>query len=261
MTQVEIARLSWKQAEEAFKKEPVILIPIGAVEAHGPHLPLGADTMVAHEVSVRAAEQSEALVVPPIWYGYAAYWRKYAGNISVRAELVKGLAEDIIHSLLPFGLQRFIFVNNHSSNEEVLEFAARELREKHGLHFAHFYPWRVMPQFAAEFYDDFAAASGHGAEPATSVMMHLYPDDVDMGLAVKDGLSQYHGLDMIGGNAARVGGVSVELYVDMDEINPSGVMSGDPFVASPERGRLLLERTAAILADFTTKFRNLPLSA
>lgn len=257
MRQLELAQLSWKQAEEAFRNRPVILIPIGAVEAHGPHLPLGADFLVAEEVAIRAAREAPALVVPTIAYGYAANWRKFAGNISVRPELVGGLVNDIIRSLLPWGLDRFIFVNNHSGNEPPLELVGRQLKEEHGLVVAHFYPWRVMSGFCAELYEDYARVSGHGAEPNTSVMMYLYPDDVDMSLAVKDRVGAFKGFEMTGSKSATFRGVPVDLYVDMDEINPSGVMGGDPLPATPERGKILIERTAAALADFVRAFRGM----
>jgi creatinine amidohydrolase len=257
MRQVQLSRLSWKQAEEAFKEKPVILIPVGAVEAHGPHLPLGADSQVAEEVAIRAAQQSPALVVPPLWYGYAAQWRKFPGNISTQPSVVQALVHDIVCSLLPFGLDRFVFVDNHFGNEEALELAARQFREERGLLIANFYPWVVMGRFGPDLYDDYPSVFGHGAEPNTSVMMYLYPEDVDMSLAVKGGLDNYKGYKMTGGKRIDFRGIPVDLYVDMDEITPSGVTAGDPFPATAERGKILLERTAAALAEFVTAFRDI----
>jgi creatinine amidohydrolase len=229
---------------------------MGAIEAHGPHLPLGSDSIVAEAVAVRAAEQSPALVAPMIWYGYAQFWRKFAGNISTRPELIEQNVEDIVNALLPFGLTKYIFVNNHSGNEGALETVARRFKEERGLVMAHFYPWRVMASFCHELYDSYARVSGHGSEPNTSVMLYLTPDDVDMSLAVPDEVAPYRGLKMSTSKNAQFEGVPVELFVDMDEIIPSGIMGGDPTVGTAERGKVLVDRTAAVLANFIRTFRD-----
>ncbi len=257
MKQVKLANLSWKQAEIAFQEKPVILIPVGSTEAHGPHLPLGADSMVAEETAIRAAAQAPALVVPTIWYGYAAMWRNFAGTISTSSNTVETLATDVIRALLPYGLRRFIFVNNHSANEAPLEVVARRFREEEGLVIAHYYPWRVMAHFYGQLFDNYAALAGHGAEPNTSVLMYLYPDDVDMSLAVADKVGKFGDFQMVNGRRVDFAGAPFELFVDMDEINPSGVTSGDPFPATAERGQLLMEKTAGALAEFIHAFRDM----
>lgn len=256
MRQVQLSRLSWKQAEQAFEEKPVILIPVGAIEAHGPHLPLGADALVAEEIAIRAAQQSRAIVAPTVSYGYSAHWCNFPGNVSTNPSVVQALTEDIIRSLLPFGLDRFVFVNNHGGNEGALEQLARQLRAEQGLLIANFYPWVVMGRFT-DLYDDYPSVFGHGAEPNTSVMMYLCPQDVDMSLAVKGGLDNFDGYKMTGGKRMDFDGIPIDLYVDMQEINPMGVTGGDPFVATAERGKVLVERTAAALAKFVNAFRDM----
>jgi len=255
MAQINLALLSWQQAEERFREQPAILIPVGSIEAHGPHLPLGADSLVAEAVAVRAAQRAPALVVPTISYGYAGMWRNFPGTLSTDPQNVRALAGDIIRALLPFGLRHFIFVNNHSGNEGPLELVARQFEAEQGIVIAHFYPWRIMAHLYARLFDDYAETGGHGAEPNASVLMYLFPDDVDMARAVADQVGSFNGFAMKGAGRMDFEGVPIEMYVDMSKINPSGVTSGHSFSATPERGQLLVERTVEALAGFIKAFR------
>ena len=257
MTQVKLALLSWQQAEERFKEKPVILIPVGSIEAHGPHLPVGADTLVAEAVATLAAEKAGALTVPAISYGYAGMWRNFPGTISTDPEIVRRLAADIINALLPFGLRHFIFVNNHSGNEGPLELVARQFEAEHGIVMAHFYPWRVMAQLYAQFFDDYAKTGGHGAEPNASVLMYLFPNEVDMTRTAAGSIRSFKDFKMTGPRRVDVDGVPIELYVDLKTINPSGVTSGHSNSATAERGQLLVEQSVQALAKFIESFRQM----
>lgn len=254
MNQVRLERLTWKQAQEALQKNPVVLIPVGAVEAHGAHLPLGADTMVAEAVAVRVAERSGALVVPPIWYGYSESWSGFPGSLSSQPDTVLALAEDIIRGLVPDGPRHFVFVNNHGGNEFPLEQVARKLQRELGILIAHYYPWRVMGKFCSELVDDYNAVKGHGAEPNNSVLAYLFPDSVDFSLASVEPPSDWQGLKLDSARSIESEGATVELYPDLIKVIPSGVTSGDPNAGSAERGEVLVEKTVSALASFLDTF-------
>src|SRR5262245_30340084 len=78
----------------------VIMLPLGSVEQHGNHLPVGADTMLSHAVCLAAAEDAgQAVVLPPPWFGFSAHHMRFAGTITLRVETLMALAEDIVGSL------------------------------------------------------------------------------------------------------------------------------------------------------------------
>lgn len=260
MPQVRLEHLSWRQAKIAFESQPVILIPVGAVEAHGPHLPLGADGMVAEAIALRAAQRSQALMVPTLWYGYSDGWRNFPGTISTRPETVQGLAEDLLYALSDFGLRHFIFVNNHGGNEFPLERTARKLQREIGILVAQFYPWQVLDRFLREHYQDYNKVRGHGAEPNTSVLLYLFPDDVDLSQATGAPGESWWGFPLVGPHTISVKGAHVEFYPDLDRVTPSGVTGGDPRAGSAELGRVVIEKAVEALVAFISAFREVTAS-
>jgi creatinine amidohydrolase len=232
-------------------------MPFGALEAHGPHLPLGADYLVAEEVALRASRAADAIVAPTMPYGYSSAFRGFAGNVSTRMEITQMLAEDVVTDLAAAGATHFIFVDNHAGNDPPLEAAARSLQERLGVAIAHFYPWKVMTTWGAELYgNDWKAAYGHGAEPNTSVLLYLMPDAVSMERAVAGGLSTYGGKRMASSRFVEIEGVQHQVYVPTRAINDSSVTAGDPRTRPDAQiGRAFVERCTESLVQLITWFR------
>ena len=100
----EFGKLTWPEARELFGKDPVALLPVGATEAHGPHLPLDTDVTIARAQARRAAEMIEergvpAFVMPPVSYTLAQFAFGFAGTITVRPTTLWNLVEDVVESL------------------------------------------------------------------------------------------------------------------------------------------------------------------
>lgn len=252
-------RLGYMTLREAEAQLPgaTVLVPFGAQEAHGPHLPLGADILVAEEVAVRAARQTQSLVAPAVPYGYAPSFRGFAGNVSTRPEITQLLAEDIIAELAASGATHFVLVDNHAGNDPPLEVAARRMQDRFGVAVAHFYPWKVMLTWGPELFGDrWTVVFGHGAEPNTSVMLYLTPENVRMADAAPGGLAPYGGKRMATSRFVEIDGVQSQLYLDVKEISTTSVTSGDPTLgADPEIGRVLVERCAAALVSLVAWHR------
>jgi creatinine amidohydrolase len=255
---VELGRLSWAEVAEEIPRRPVILLPIGTVEQHGPHLPVNADNMVAGYVALRAAEETGALVAPAINYGNSAVFRKFPGTIDVRPETLANLLRDVCRSFIDQGLRRIIFVDNHGGNEPVCEQVARELKAEHGVIIGNIYPWGLGYQLMRDTYDDVAAAYGHGAEPETSAMLAMFPDDVVAARRESGKLRPFVGWNPSAYSKVEVPGQPAPgtVYLDSDELAPNGV-TGDGSVATRERGEVWIERVVGFAVAFVRHYDQL----
>ncbi len=95
-----MSELTWTEIGEALKERPVGLIPVGAVEAHGPHLPVSADTVIATEMARRGAEKLKergipSLILPPVFFTVADFGASFAGTLSLPAETATALLRDV----------------------------------------------------------------------------------------------------------------------------------------------------------------------
>lgn len=151
----------------------------------------------------------------------------------------------------------FVFVDNHAGNDPALEVAARAVQTRSGVSVGHFYPWRVMTAWGPELFgNDWKAVFGHGAEPNTSVMLYLMPDNVDMRHAVAGSLAPLGGRPMTGSRYVEIDGVQSQVYIDLRRVNESSITGGDPRLRpDPELGRIFVDRCAEALAKFVEWFR------
>jgi creatinine amidohydrolase len=255
---VELGRMSFAEVAAVLPEKPIILLPIGTVEQHGPHLPNNADNMVASFVATRAAEQTNALVAPNINYGVSPYFLAFPGTISVRPDTLAQIVREVCQSLIEQGLSRIIFVNNHGGNEAALEQVARELKTQYGVLIGNIYPWGLGYQLMRDTYEDVAAAYGHGAEPETSAMMAMFPEDYVAELQESGVLQPAYGWTATGYNKVEVEGqpVPATLYLDSDELTTNGV-TGDGSVATRERGEIWIERVVGFAVAFINQYDRL----
>jgi creatinine amidohydrolase len=253
----ELGRMSWKEIERILPLNPVLLIPIGSVEQHGPHLPVNADGMVADFVARRAAEATAAYLAPAVTYGYSPLFRGFPGTISLRPETVTAVMRDICESLYEQGFRRFIFVNNHGGNQPSCEQVARDLKAEHGLIIGNIYPWNVGYAVMRDAYADPAAVYGHGGEPETSAMLAMFPGDVKVDLMagrdpIMTGPFKPRRDNLIDIPGQSVGGT---LFLDYTDLFPNGT-SGDPSGATAELGRLWIERVVSFVVAFVNHYDN-----
>jgi len=132
VTELEFGRLAYPEVERLLRdgRAPVLLLPLGAVEPHGPHAPLVTDLIISLGVCRRAAERLandadvRALVLPPLPYGVTRYAGGFAGAVSIGEATLRALVTDVRNSLVAQGFDRLVLVNNHFEPEQV-----RTLRE------------------------------------------------------------------------------------------------------------------------------------
>ena len=95
-----LSEMTWTEVDEAIKDRPVAIVPVGAVEAHGPHLPVSADTVIALEMAKRGARKLKehgvpVLILPPVYYTVAEFGADFPGTLSVSAETATALLRDV----------------------------------------------------------------------------------------------------------------------------------------------------------------------
>jgi len=232
--------MKWKDLQN--RREDVIIIPIGSNEPHAWHLPLGTDTFCALKVALDAAEKTNSIVTPPIWFGWSIQHMKFPGTVNIRPEILIELVVDIIKSLSQNGFNKFILINGHRiSNNPWLELAAAKARDEAKV--------KVVPidiaYIAREEYARLGFGPlGHADEAETSHMLYIYPDLVDMEKAFDKYMPQQR-LYNVDPRSTK----DTILYTPSDpEINYSrkditGGGSGNPKEASKEKGKELHEYT------------------
>ena len=209
-----LADLTWT----AMPARPVVLVPVGSIEQHGPHLPFDTDTTIAIAVAQAVAEQLDAatLVAPALAYGSSGEHQSFAGTSSIGAEALSLVTIELVRSMSTWA-GRIVFVNAHGGNTVALSKAVFQMIAE-----AHDVGWVPC---ASEDVDL------HAGFTETSLMLHLRPSSVDLDRVTTGDtrpLAEILPLLMTGGVAA---------------VSPNGVL-GDPVGASAVEGKRLLEHMA-----------------
>jgi creatinine amidohydrolase len=232
----------------ALPPDTVAVLPLGAIEQHGPHLPVSTDYVTASEAAeaaVRAvAEAGSAPVVllPALAYTKSDEHHWSPGTIWLSWDTLMRTLVDIGRSLSTSGITRLLFVNGHGGNSALGQVACREIRIKFGLRtfFAHL---SVPADQGGR-----ASATGelgmgvHGGHGETSLMLHLRPDLVQMEHArrrVPESLLDYEHIGF---------GKPVSFGWTSDDFGPDGYI-GDPTGATAEHGKALFDAAVGRLAE------------
>lgn len=228
------------EVEEKIRKLGAAILPIGAVEAHGPHLPLGTDNLLASRLADKLAERTDSFVLPTLPYGQVWSLRNFPGSINVSNEALIRLLADIGESIYHQGFRIFIMVNGHLGNAVALKEAARILYERvpELKVFYFFYPG--TKEITAEVREASAAHGSymHADEIETSYMLYLAGEYVDMSKAI-DGTPQ------------------IPIEADFtptpwEEMTASAVL-GDATLATREKGERIIERSLEVMADMVLR--------
>lgn len=249
--------LTWTEFAARRADEPVIVLPLGSQEEQGPHAPMG-DFVVAERIALAAAERAGAICAPVLPFGYAEFFRGIPGGIQLRADTFVRVLEDMIGAFLDHGVNRVVIVNGHSTNAGLIAQVAHKIRRERGIMVPNLNLWRLMPDTLwAELHGaDAQAARGHGADPLTSVTLHLTPDLIRHDLLEQPDRRTAFGLPT-GGQFGGVTykGAPVDLPLDVTDVAANGVGSGDPALASAAIGAAMTDWLIGHVADFLGYFR------
>jgi creatinine amidohydrolase len=169
-----LEELTYRQLEARRARRPVALWPVGAIEPHGPHAPLGTDTLISVGVCQRAAARLEDVVVlPPLPFGVTRYGAAFAGAIGISEATLRALVLDVAAAVLAQGFRRLVIVNNHFEPEQVA--TLRAAADEAGA----LYLDLVRRRNAQRLTDEFRRGSCHAGRYETSLVLADAPQLVD----------------------------------------------------------------------------------
>lgn len=181
----EVRLLNWVDYEERQRQTDLVLVPFGAIEVYGPHLPMGADGIATTALCERIAERIPALIAPLIPVGYSKSLAEFPGTLSVRPSSLIEYARDVAESFIGWGCRRVLWVNGHAGNVPYLNELSNQLEDEHGVRCAQIDWWRFIQPLVEDLAISDILPHGHASEFGTSIMLHLVPDHVKMDRAVR----------------------------------------------------------------------------
>jgi creatinine amidohydrolase len=247
--------MTWPEARVAAQHGRVMLLPVGAIEQHGPHLPIDVDNRIVTWLCDEAARRRADLLVsaPPIHYGFNVHNMGFPGTVSVEVRHFLGYVGDVVQSFVQQGHDRVVLVNGHGSNSMLCALIAREVvnRNEDAL-VAAIDHWALARELAPEVRESPRGGAAHACEYETSWYLHLNPDAVDMSAAVPDVLasrSRFVWVDTLAGDGP------VALIDDWSRVSNGSGVEGDPSTANAEKGSAFAEEEVSNLIAFAEDFR------
>jgi creatinine amidohydrolase len=237
---LEASTATWPEVEAHIRGGCVAVLPFGALEQHGPHLPLSTDTVMASGLAGRIAAAVNALLLPPVPYGETWNNARFPGTISLSFDTVRSLTVDICAGLVADGLPGLVVVNGDYGNQQPLRLAARDAAQRWE------FPVLVidypgLAEVAADICETPPSGPGfyHADELETSMVLALAPETVHMERAV----AEYPQFPTLYGATP----------ISLREVSASGVF-GDPRTSTAAKGDALLaaltERALALVEPF-----------
>jgi creatinine amidohydrolase len=144
-----------------------VILPVGTVEAHGPHLPLATDVLIPVNIAQKLADAVDSLIAPPINYGVTRSLLGYPGSLTVSSQTFKQYVKDILLSFAKHGFRKVIVINGHGGQMNELKEIAADVWSEAKLRTIMFHWWIALEQFTKDF---FKQQGGHGAIDETAMI-------------------------------------------------------------------------------------------
>ena len=249
--QHDVGLMSWTEYRDRLLDDPVVFLPIGAMEQHGPHLPMSCDAIFSKAIAMQVAKQLNGLVMPGLTYGYKSQARSgggqtFPGTTSLDGQTLINTIKDVIRELIRHCVGKITVINGHVENQwfatEGIELAIRESnRQNKTLHIVRCEYWDYTPQTVLDevFAGDFPGVDlEHAALLETSMMLALHPEYVRTERIPDDPLAEFPQHDHYPQDGRNVPKTGV--------LAPAGG-------ASREKGELLIDSTTQTIAKALRK--------
>lgn len=250
-----LSEMNYLDVENYLKKKDTIIIPIGSIENHGKHMPLGTDTLIPDEIASYINRKSNILIAPTINYGATDDLVGFPGTISIGTEGLIHLLRRICDQFYQYGFRHFMILNGHGGNSAAINTVGMHLYKK-GAYMAVLNWWLMAGQINPEW------AGGHGGGEETAGVMAVNPELVkkeylELGEGIQNDVSE----ELPSGAWTNVvyRNVNVVIPREIKDITDNGWLShsfknDSPTKATPEWGKQMLETVADYIIDFEKAF-------
>jgi creatinine amidohydrolase len=228
----------------------LLVVPVGSIEQHGQHLPVGTDTYLVEAIANGAARVSSEtipiLVTPPVWSGFSPHHMDFGGTITLESQNMMSTIENICSSALENGFDAVVLINGHGGNVSLIDSLVSTVGADHPNRQVLGTTYYTLAQsFIDDIRESDTGGMAHGGEFETSLMLHLHPDLVkdesEMEASYMDDPYEQAGQDLHDGGVLGV-------YRSFKEYSHTGAI-GDPLLASPEKGERIYELLLDELTD------------
>ncbi|MDP4088498.1 MAG: creatininase family protein [Bacillota bacterium] len=250
-----LADITWPKAEQYFKEKDTVMIPIGSIECHGRHMPVGTDMLIPDKIAELVEEKSDILIVPTIPFGACQSLAPFPGTIHIDSEVLYLYVRQIVDSLYRHGARKIIFLNGHGGNVSTLERIGLEYEEK-GVMTVLLNWWLMAWDMNPEW------KGGHGGGEETAAIMGIDPSLVDYSeiggpLKMKD---VNENIVATGWRSVKFKGVQVDILRSTRSITDNGWIGTDhPNTATEEWGKEMIKTTADYIVDFIEELKKVEL--
>ena len=227
----------WVDFDELRGETDLAIVPTGAVEVYGQHLPTGTDSIVVTHVARRVGDELGAAVLPTLPVGFSRSLGDFPGTLTISTATLAAYLRESVESVIAWGFKRVLFVNSHRGNVGPINEVAMELQQRYGVRCAQVFWWDYVAALSKDLVETGAHANGHAAEVGTSIMLYLEPD-----LVVRDRIE-----DQTPTEAPEY--ADIIQYKGMRVRSATGVV-GNPEKASTEKGAEMVRRGVDRIAAF-----------
>lgn len=250
-----LARMNYREVEDYLKTSDTIVIPVGSLENHGLHMPLGTDFLIPDKIAQLLNDRSDLLIAPTVNYGATDDLTGFAGTVSIGTEGLIALLRAICDQFYAYGFRHFMILNGHGGNTAAIQAVGSHLYRK-GAYLAILNWWLMAGQINPEW------AGGHGGGEETAAIMAVDPSLIkEEYMTLPEGIRNDLGDDLPYGAWTNIlyKGVSVTVPRAVRDITDNGWLvhsfKGDvPARATAQWGQEMLEAMADYLADFGRHF-------
>ena len=247
--EVEWRKLRADELRAHAKNDAIVIVPVGSIEQHGPHLPVEVDSMLGETVALGTArlvaEKEPCLVLPMMWQGLSEHHMSFGGTITLDDATFLAVIRCIVKSIVRHGFKRIVLLNGHGGNENALRVAADMLTPEFQVPIVEFTYWYAAAKSIAAILEK-QTGLRHACEAETSMMMTLRPDLVArdrIDIAVKANITP---------QIEDVSGGGVYRWRTLGAMSSAGVI-GHPEAATTEKGTRLI---ADIAKEISGKLLN-----
>lgn len=257
-----LEKMTWPAAEAYFKTHDTVIIPLGSLESHGRHMPLGTDTLIPQKILEIMEEKTDVMIAPVIPYGCTDYLSSFPGTVSLGHDVLYQLLTAVTKSLKAHGARRFIVINGHGGNIPPLDRVSLELY-KQGCLLAQMNWWQMVWNLTEDCDGNKPWRGGHGGAQETSAILAIDPalvDEKEIRDAPMKGLSDE--LPASGMRTVRFQSVDIPVNRMSMDVSDNGWFGDDhPEKADAEWGMRMIQASADYITEFIKAFEKAELPA